>query len=83
MHLRASYNHLVAVTDRTWRSDALKLLVSAFHPLQTLAAETAFNSMRVWLLFWLFVAVSWLAVGSYIFIAGWSDCYVSGTCAAD
>jgi hypothetical protein len=39
--------------------------------------------MRVWLPFWLFVVVSWLAVGFYSFIAGSSDCHVSGTCAAD
>ena len=39
--------------------------------------------MRVWLLFWLFVVVSWLAVGFYVFLMGWASCHVTGTCAVD
>ena len=39
--------------------------------------------MRTWLLFWLFVVVSWTAVGFYLFISGWAPCEVTGTCVAD
>lgn len=39
--------------------------------------------MRVWLFFWLFVVVSWAAVGFYLFTSGWAACGVTGTCIAD
>lgn len=39
--------------------------------------------MRTWLLFWLFVILSWTAVGFYLFISGWAPCAVTGTCVAD
>lgn len=39
--------------------------------------------MRTWLLFWLFVVVSWIAVGFYLFISGWAPCAVTGACVAD
>ena len=39
--------------------------------------------MRSWLLFWLFVIVSWTAVGFYLFISGWAPCKVTGTCVVD
>jgi hypothetical protein len=39
--------------------------------------------MRTWLLFWLFVVVSWMVVAFYFFISGWAPCVVTGTCLAD
>ena len=39
--------------------------------------------MRKWLLFWLFVAVSWIAVAFYLFISDWAPCSVTGTCITD
>ena len=39
--------------------------------------------MRTWLLFWLFVVVSWTAVGFYLFISGWASCRETGTCISD
>jgi uncharacterized membrane protein (DUF485 family) len=39
--------------------------------------------MRIWTLFWLFVVVSWSAVGFYLFISGWTSCAVTGTCITD
>ena len=39
--------------------------------------------MRTWLLFWLFVVVSWTAVVFYLFISGWAPCTVTGTCIQD
>ena len=39
--------------------------------------------MLKWLLFWLFVIVSWAAVAFYLFISGWARCNVTGTCIAD
>lgn len=41
------------------------------------------TAMRTWLLFWLFVIVSWTAVGLYLLISGWAPCAESGTCIAD
>ena len=38
--------------------------------------------MRTWLLYWLFVIVSWSVVGFYVFISGWAPCEESGTCVA-
>ena len=39
--------------------------------------------MLRWVLFWIFVPVSWVAVGFYVFISGWSPCEDSGTCVLD
>jgi hypothetical protein len=41
------------------------------------------SRMRTWLPFWLFVVVSWAAVGFYLLISGWAPCTVTGTCVAD
>jgi hypothetical protein len=35
------------------------------------------------MLFWLFVVVSWTAIGFYLFISGWAPCAVTGTCITD
>lgn len=39
--------------------------------------------MHTWTLFWLFVIVSWAAVGFYLFISGWAPCALTGTCVVD
>jgi hypothetical protein len=36
-----------------------------------------------WVLFWLFVVLSWGAVLGYLFFAGWSSCEVRGACGLD
>ena len=42
------------------------------------------EGMRLaWVLFWLFVVLSWGAVLSYVFFAGWSSCEVRGHCGQD
>lgn len=57
--------------------------MSAFHPLRPLNAQASMTGMRRWMLFWLFVIVSWMAVGFYSFISGWARCTVTGTCVTD
>ena len=39
--------------------------------------------MRVWLLFWLFVAASWTAAVIFLMISGSASCEERGTCAVD
>jgi hypothetical protein len=39
--------------------------------------------MRTWLLFWVFVVASWVAVAFYLFISGWAACSETGTCFTD
>ena len=36
-----------------------------------------------WVLFWLFVVLSWGTIFSYLFFAGWSSCDVRGACGLD
>jgi hypothetical protein len=37
----------------------------------------------IWIAFWAFVIASWAAAGFYWFIAGWSSCQSTGSCAND
>jgi hypothetical protein len=36
-----------------------------------------------WLLYWLFVLVSWLAAGIFLFTIGWASCKQTGSCVGD
>lgn len=54
-----------------------------FHPKRTFAGSFSFLPMRPWLLFWLFVIISWTAVGFYLLVSGWAPCAKSGTCVVD
>lgn len=53
-------------------------------PIADTSSKLQNQAMRLtWVLFWLFVLVSWGAVGSYVFFAGWSSCEVRGACGMD
>ena len=41
------------------------------------------NPTLKWGVFILFCIVSWVAAGSYVFIAGGNECHESGSCALD